>query len=293
LHLSERDLLKFNKAVLYLHSCRNMHSFHQAVMQGIRLLAPYDAGNVYHVDPNDVYLVDVSINTYHKYLTQYAEHDKDPIKNECLSARLTRSRATRVSDVKKKMEWDEEVYRDLTLPFGIYHSAGIDLIYKGEYAKRIGIHRQTSRPDFTEKELSFLKLYTDQIDLALKRVKAEEAVGDFTAVEFNHGEGVCVLNKLAECVYANEYANRLFQRDNTGVYRKLMEISRHVIRLAKADSRLYHYGGCLDVHRQKLNFEFTPCRGTDSYLNFILSFSLVEDIVAEGPQIVSLATVKK
>lgn len=294
MHLSERDLLKFNKAVLHLHSCHDMLSFHQAMMQGIRVLAPYDSGNIYHMDPNDVYLVDFSITAYHKYLTQYLQVDKDPIKNECLSVRLTKSRASRITDIKKRVEWDEEAYRELTLPFGLYHSAGIDLLHKGEYAKRISLHRQTSSPDFNEKELSLLKLYTEQIELALRRIKAQEAAAGFTAVEFNPAEGICVFNKLAECVYANIYASKLFQSDNTGIYRKLMEIGRHVIRLAKAESRLYHYGGCLDVQRQKLNFEFIPCRGTDNYLNFILCFSLVEDITTDDDsKIISLSSLKK
>jgi hypothetical protein len=292
LHLSESDLLKFNKSMLTLHSCHNMHSFHEAMMSGTRDLAAYEAGTVFHMEPQDVFMVDFTLEAYHKYLVNYAARGKDPIKNECLSARLTKTRTSRISDIKKKTDWDEEAYRDLMLPFGLYHTAGIDLIYNGEYTKRVNIYRQADQDDFSDRELLLLKLFSNQIDMALRKVKMQETLSASSLGAIDADEGLCLLNRLAEFVYANRYASELFQLCN-GVYSRLAELSRHVIRLAKKRSLPYHYGGCLKINRRELWFEYIPCRGSDGYLNYVLVFHMTPEPFADSAKVLRLTAPQK
>jgi DNA-binding CsgD family transcriptional regulator len=277
----ERDLGKYNSAVLQLHSCSSFSGFDQAIMHGLRQLAPYEGGCIFSLDPvtqavNEVYLADVPQAAYDQYAANHMENDW--LRHEALSCPLSQPRVTRVTDFRDRREWDRTSYARFMLSYNLYYLASIDLAYNGRYAKRINILRSPWQADFSNSELSLLQLFALQIEATNNRLMAEEIYNGDGVMSYPVARGICVFSEQAECLYINDFTRRVFQRQEAGLYQKIQDTCAHLIRLAESQGkRLFNYNGFLTLHRAKLKFNFFACREREERRFFVLAFDYLEE----------------
>ena len=282
LTLSEKDLVKYNNAVLLLQTCECPDHFDEVVMQGMRIIIPFESGTYFRIGlaafvPQEEYFVDLDgTKMFNDYVNYYMKID--PMKHyaEALASQSQNSLAVRVSDLVNYSDWDKtEVRADFWFPNNIYHMAVVELMNNKNLSGVIEIFRNKSQINFDNDEMTLLKLYASQIEVNHNRLKIGESWRDTGFLLHQAKQGVCIFDDKLNNIYANDLAKNLFQQKEKELYNEIRDICQYVESAARATTnRFFSYSGIFNRKNAEVSFNLFSCNQNNNqiYIFFVFDY---------------------
>ncbi len=165
--LDIKEFKVYNALIHKLYHSSNLNKVRSVVLDNLIHLVPYDNAAFFLVDPSteaftEPLLYGLDRHRFQQYQEYYEK--RDDYKKAVFSQDLIPP-FDRCSDYMDYQLWQKNEHRsDFLLPQDIYHMAGVQILQNDQLVGEISLHRKSSSPDFSDREMYILQMLHSHIN---------------------------------------------------------------------------------------------------------------------------------
>ncbi|MBU2703330.1 DNA-binding CsgD family transcriptional regulator [Sporomusaceae bacterium BoRhaA] len=277
MHISETELVRFNKIALTIHECTDIDLFETTLLRSLQELVLYDNGGYFHPDPATRSvtcgkLLDTDPKIFQNYKKTYEKHDFHLNHLFSTSNILPTERR---SDSNYFSAWKKSPsFAELYLANNLYHMAVINVVTQGRFTGRICMYRKLSRNDFSNSEMTLFYLLSGHIQSVYTKLQMAELYSGAWDVLEHANQGICFFDQNLHCIYVNQRANLLFKQNFCyNLYSRLQEICREFAFFHHDAYYMPTQTGTIDYKYTKINYScFSYSHNEEHYLQIVFDY---------------------